>query len=115
MATVTINTQNDADFYRSFALEAVNGMPINLSGASMEMVLRRHATDITAVLRLATNTGEIVFIDSANGMFTIEIKQEVLLVLGLGDYEQSNIMTTGTGRKLRVWTGTLTNSSGPTR
>ena len=52
MAIVNITTQNDADFCRPFALQATDGTPIDMTGASLEMMLRRHAADETAVLRL---------------------------------------------------------------
>lgn len=114
MAIVTINTQNDADFYRTFSLETTSGTPIDLTGASLEMMLRRDATDVAAVLRLATDTGEIELIDAVNGLFTVKITQDTLVHLGLGEFDQSNIMTRD-GIKWRVWTGTLTNNPGATR
>lgn len=112
--TVNITTQNDADFYRSFALETVDGAPINLSGATMEMMLRRHAADATAMLRLGTDTGEIVLTSPGSGQFSVKITQDMLLRLGLGDFAQSNIMTLN-GIKWCVWNGTLTNNAGPSR
>lgn len=113
MAIVTIVTQTDADFYRTFALQTVEGVPIDLTGTSMEMMLRRHITDEEPAMRLGTDTGEIVLIDPVNGLFTVEIKQLALARLGLGEFDQSNIMNNG--RKWRVWTGTLTNNPGPSR
>lgn len=115
MAIVNITTQNDADFFRIFALQTVDGTPIDMRGVSLEMMLRRHAADETALLRLATDTGELVLVDPVNGQFTLRITQDTLVHLGLGDFDQSNIMTRGDGSKFRVWTGTLTNNPGPTR
>lgn len=114
MAIVNINVQNDADFYRTFIWQTLVGDPIDLTGGSMEMMLRRHASDQAAVLRLATDSDDIKLIDPTNGTFTLRIAQEVLERLGLGDFDQSNIFTRG-GYKVRVWTGTLTNNAGPTR
>jgi hypothetical protein len=114
MAIVNITTQSDADFYRSFALQTVDGAPIDLSGATFEMMLRRHATDEAAVLRLGSDTGEIVLVDPVNGQFTVRIAQSALVRLGLGDFDQSNIMSRS-GYKTRIWSGTLTNNPGPTR
>lgn len=114
MATVNITVSNDADFYRAFQYQTVSGMPINITGNSMEMMLRRHAKDEAAVLRLGTDTGEIVLVDAVNGLFSVRIAQETLERLGLGDFDQSNIMTEGTN-KIRIWSGTLTNNAGPTR
>jgi hypothetical protein len=115
MAIVNITVENDADFCRMFQyVMASDGTPIDITGASLEMMLRRHAADETAILRLATDTGDFMLTDPANGFFTLLIKQDVLVHLGLGDYDHSNIMTLG-GYKTRIWSGTLTNNAGPTR
>jgi hypothetical protein len=114
MAIVNLVTQNDADFYRTFLWQTIAGAPIDVTGGTMEMMLRRHAKDEAAVLRLATDTGEIVFTNALQGQFTLRIKQEALERLGLGDYDQSNIFTRN-GFKVRVWSGTLTNNPGATR
>ena len=117
MTTVNIITENDADFYRTFIWQTTAGAPINMTGMSLEMMLRRHAEDNTALLRLATDTGEIKLIDPIHGTFTIRIAQAILEVLGLGDFDQSNIATLagGSGYKTRVWSGTLTNNAGASR
>jgi hypothetical protein len=114
MAIVNITTQNDADFYRTFSWQTIAGDPIDLSGGAMEMMLRRHAEDKAAVMRLGTDTGEIVFVDAPNGMFTVRIAQDALVHLGLGDFEHSNIFDRS-NYKVRVWSGTLVNNAGPTR
>lgn len=114
-AIVNITVENDADFARMFQyVMAASLTPINITGASLEMMLRRHAADETAVLRLATDTGEFVLTDPTNGFFSLTIKQSVLEQLATGSYDQSNIMTLG-GLKTRIWSGTLTNNPGPTR
>ena len=86
MATVNITVTNDADFHRTFQyMMQVSGLPIDLTGASLEMMLRRHAEDVEAVLRLGTDTGEIMLTDPVNGVFTILIRQDTLERLGLGE------------------------------
>lgn len=115
MTIVNITVENDADFYRAFQYTASDGVtPVNMTGGTMEMMLRRHAEDVEALLRLATDTGEIVMTDAPHGMFTVLIRQDVLARLDLGEYDQSNILTLG-GLKIKVWSGTLTNNAGPTR
>jgi hypothetical protein len=114
MTTVNITVTNDADFYRTFQWITVAGEPIDLTGGEMEMMLRRRATDNIALLRLGTDTGEIMFTDPVNGFFTVRITQDTLEKLGIGDFAQSNIMTRG-GMKVRIWDGSLTNNAGPTR
>jgi len=115
MAIVNITVENDADFYRMFQYVTVDSTtPINITGASLEMMLRRNAADVDAVLRLGTDTGEIVITDPVNGFFTVKIVQDTLERLGLGSFDHSLIMTLA-GLKTRIWGGTLTNNAGPTR
>jgi hypothetical protein len=114
MAIVNITVYNDADFYRSFAWQTISGTPLDLTGGSMEMMLRRHAKDEAAIMRLATDTGEIVVIDATGGLFSVRIAQDALVRLDLGDYEHSNIFTRD-GNKVRIWSGTFTNNAGATR
>lgn len=117
MTTVNITVENDADFYRTFQyVVASSGNPIDITGYSLEMMLRRHASDATAVLRLGTDTGEITIIDAPNGMFTVRIVQDTLEHLGLGDFDHSLIMADASNiGKTKIWSGTLTNTAGPTR
>jgi hypothetical protein len=114
MAIVNIIVENDADFYRTFLWQTVSGVPIDMTGMSLEMMLRRRAEDNIALLRLATDTGEIVLTDPVNGAFTVLLTQDTLERLGLGDFDHSNIATLNT-RKIRIWSGTLTNNAGATR
>jgi hypothetical protein len=114
MAIVNITVQNDADFYRTFIWQTLAGKPIDLTGGTMVMMLRRHAADQAAVLRLGSDTQEIKFTDPVNGAFTVRIAQGTLERLALGDFDQSNIFTRS-GYKVRVWAGTLTNNAGATR
>ena len=114
MAIVNITTQNDADFYRTFLWQTIAGDPIDMTGGTLEMMLRRHAPDQAAVMRLATDTKEMTLTDPLNGQFTLRITQGMLERLGLGDFDQSNIFTRN-GYKVRVWSGTFTNNAGATR
>jgi hypothetical protein len=114
MAIVNITTYNDADFGRTFIWKTYAGVPIDLSGGAMEMMLRKHASDQAAVLRLATDTGEIVFDDPYAGKFTVRIAQAELERLGVGEFEHSNIFSKA-GAKTRVWSGAFTNNAGATR
>jgi hypothetical protein len=114
MTTVNITVTNDADFYRTFQYITVGGTPIDITDCAFEMKLRRHAADKAVVLRLGSDTGEIVVVDAINGIFTVKIPQDELERLGLGDYDHSNIMTNIIG-KTKVWEGLLTNNAGPTR
>src|SRR5262249_52872645 len=114
MAICNITVDNDADFYRVFQYQTQDGTPIDITGAVLWMMLRRQAKDETAVLRLGTDTGEIVFIDATIGKWSIFIAQEELEKLGLGEYHQSLIMQAH-GLKTGVWYGTFINNPGPSR
>jgi hypothetical protein len=114
MATVNITAYNDADFYRSFAYQDINNNPIDITGCSMVMKLRRHAEDATAFLTLSTDTGEITITNPTAGAFTIWISQTDLLELSLGPYDQSLIMTIN-GVKKKIWVGSLVVDAGPSR
>lgn len=114
MAIVNITVENDADFYCLFQFVSVGGTPIDMTGGTLEMMLRRHAEDATALLRLGTDTGEITVTDALNGFFTVRIAQDELVRLPLGDFDHSNIMTRA-GLKTKIWSGVLTNTAGPTR
>jgi hypothetical protein len=115
MSIVNITVENDADFYRAFQYVAADtGTPIDITGGTMEMMLRRHAEDAEALLRLATDSGEIVITNAALGEFTVMISQDTLERLGLGSFDHSNILTFG-GIKTKLWSGTLVNNAGPTR
>jgi hypothetical protein len=114
MATCNITVYNDADFYRVFQYQTISGVPINMTGAALWMMLRRHAADVEALMRLGTDTGEIVLVDDVNGKFSLRIAQTELERLPLGEYEHSLIMEVAT-YKHGIWTGTFTNNPGPSR
>jgi len=114
MATVNITVDNDHDFYRVFQYTTVSNVPINITGATMVMMLRRHAKDEAAQLKLTTATGEIVLTDPVNGKFSVRIVQDTLERLGTGDFDHSLVMTL-TGSKRGVWSGVFTNNPGASR
>jgi hypothetical protein len=114
MTTVNITVHNDHDFYRVFRYETISGVPINITGAQLTMMVRRDAADEAAVLKLTTLTGEIVLTNAAQGTFTVRITQDQLEQLGTGDFDHSMVMTLG-GLKSSIWNGVLTNDPGPSR
>ena len=114
MAIVNLTCENDADFYRTFQYLDVNNNPIDITGATFAMDVRRHAEDATVFLQLTSPDAGITATDPTNGFFTLLITREQLLQLSPGDYDQSLIMTLG-GIRVRMWSGVLTNNWGPTR
>jgi hypothetical protein len=116
MSIVNIMVENDADFYHSFVYQTSDGAPIDLTGASMLMMLRNPASDVTVWLQLTTDPGMgIVITSPTTGTFTILITQSQLENLPVNAYDHSLVMTSPGGMKKRIWSGTLTNSAGPSR
>ena len=114
MTVVNITVDNDADFYRVFSYQTISGVPIDITGATLWMMLRRHAKDETAVMRLGTDTGEIIILDAPNGLFSIRIMQADLERLGLGDYDHSLIASIDLYKR-NIWSGSFTNNPGASR
>jgi hypothetical protein len=115
MATCNITVENDADFYRQFAYQTVDGVPINLTGNTLRMGVRRQADDVIEELLLTTENGALAIIDPPNGKFTVRITQDQLVHLQLGDYEHSLVRIVSTAERYRIWSGTLTNNPGASR
>jgi hypothetical protein len=116
MAIVNITVENDADFYRQFAYQMIDGTPIDLTGNTLRMGVRRRAEDVAEEMLLTTENGAFVIIDPPNGTFTMRITQDQLVHLDTGDYEHSLIrIETLAGNKYQVWSGALTNNAGPSR
>ena len=114
MAVVNITTQSDADFTRGFVYQMTDGTPIDLTGDTMRMGIRRHATDASEQMLLTTENGGIAITDAPNGKFTINLVYDELRRLAPGDYAQS-LIRIHQGRRLRIWSGTLTHAPGPSR
>jgi hypothetical protein len=114
MAIVNITVENDADFHRQFAYQLVSGTPIDLTGNTLRMGIRRHAGDATEEMLLTTENGGLAISDAPNGLFTVLITQDQLVRLATGDYDHSLIRIFGT-QKLRMWSGVLTNNAGASR
>jgi hypothetical protein len=114
MTIVNITTASDADFYRGFGYQDINGAPIDLTGSTMHMGVRKDAGDVTEVLLLTTENGGIIITDAPGGMFTVWITQDQLEHLSPNIYVHSLIRTTGP-LQLEMWSGTLTHEAGPSR
>jgi hypothetical protein len=117
MAIVNITCENDADFYRQFAYQTTLGVPIDLTGNTLRMGIRKHAADVEEELLLTTENGALAIVDATNGIFTVRIlSSQLLQQLAVGDYEHSLIrIITVSSERYRIWSGTLTNTAGPSR
>lgn len=58
-------------------LVADGGTPINLSGCSVRMHIRKRIADTNPLLSLTTGTGQITFTNAAMGQFLVTITDEV--------------------------------------
>ena len=115
MAIVNITCENDADFVRGFVYQFTSGAPVDLTGNSLRMGVRRRAADVTEDLLLTTENGGLTITDPPNGKFTVRITQGQLVLLPVGDYEHSLIRLIGTQQRYRIWSGSLTNNAGASR
>lgn len=114
MTTVTISTQSDADFNRNFTYKTSGGAPIDITGKTFRMSLRKTAADEEVDLALVMNDG-ITISDAPNGVFNITIPQAKLAKLPPNTYVHSLIMTESGGAQTLIWNGTLIHSAGPSR
>ncbi|RXG91602.1 hypothetical protein [Bradyrhizobium zhanjiangense] len=115
MAIVNITIENDADFYRQFAYQLLDGTPISLAGNTLRMGIRHRAADRHEDLLLTTENGGLSIVDGPNGLFTVLITQDQLVHLPIGAYEHSLIRTISGGMQLRMWSGSLINNAGASR
>lgn len=115
MSICNITTESDADFYRGFTYKTAAGDGIDLAGVTMKMLVRAHAEDATLSLSLTSAAGDIVISNSPTGSFTVRISQAKLLLLNPGEYVHSLIMTNLAGLKIKIWSGSLVHSMGPSR
>lgn len=116
-ANVDLITWTDSDLVESFIYQTAGGEPIDLTGYSLRLMVRRFAGDATAEFECSTFNGRIWFNDAENGAFTLQIPVDILSILSPGSYVQSLIATAPSPSLLRkdVWRGTLEHSDGPTR
>jgi hypothetical protein len=115
MTIVNITTASDADFYRGFAYQDINGVGIDLTDSQLRMGVRKNVEDVTELLLLTTDYGGGISItDPPNGLFTVWITQEQLLNLPPDTYVHSLIRDFGP-LHLEMWSGTITHEAGPSR
>lgn len=120
--TVDISVENDSDFRHTFTyVEHVptspgvyTDTPIDLTGASLLMMLRANVNNAEVDLKLETPDKGITITDAVGGTFDVLITKDQLERLQVGNYEQSMILIQGT-EKSRVWRGTFLLENGPSR
>jgi hypothetical protein len=119
MPTVDITAENDSDFARGFTYLLLNndgtdGPPIDITGNTMRMGIRRRASDVIEELLLTTENNGIVISNGASGQFSIFITQDQLEQMPTGTYDHSLTRTNATNT-LHIWSGSLTVNPGASR
>lgn len=80
--TLNITIEQGATFIMPVQLStgglvSEGGTPVNLTGCSIRMHIRKRITDTNPLLALTTGTGEISITSAATGQFTVTITDEV--------------------------------------
>lgn len=115
-STVDLTTYTDADMVRSFFYQLIDGTPIDLTGYSLRLMVRRQPDDATAQFECSTFNGRIWFNDPTLGAFTLQIPVSVLSILEPHTYTHSLICTDPISLLRKdIWRGSLFHAAGPTR
>lgn len=125
-AIVDINTQSDADYVKSFMLHVNNDTGAdyyyNFAGVTMEMMVRKQATDAEVFVELSTDPGDGIVLSASDSLvpdyldtINIIIRTEQLAKMPAGEYVHSLIMKRPDGILDDIWRGTITHAIGPTR
>jgi hypothetical protein len=115
MMIVDINTRSDSDFIREFVYQTAALVPIDLTGSTLHMMARNHASDSEVALDLSISNGSIILTDPTLGKFNIFIPFTILSRLPARVYDHSLIRTRPDSILEEIWHGTLTHEIGPTR
>ena len=97
--------------HKTFELQVKDqdGNPIDLSGATIRMTVKKHATDETAVIsKTSNNASEISITDPANGIAEIYLVPSDTRNLDAGKYIFDIEITTAAGKVYTVLLANLT-------
>jgi hypothetical protein len=115
---VSFDTANNEDLRQSFALSDETGIPINLTGAQLNMgidpipALGPASGAATPALEASVGNGRIVLANPTAGQFAIAIPAAVMRTMSPGSYRHDLILTLASGEVHRVWAGSLTLQQG---
>src|SRR6516164_4051755 len=112
-ATVNIEAYSDADLTQVFVYKA-GGVAVDLTSNTLRMGIRRNAAGLFEDLLLTTENGGLTITDAVNGVFTLTIVDDQLLLLS-GTYQHSLVRITPAGLRLLIWTGQIVVNVGPSR
>lgn len=94
--------QNNDMTYAGTATNTDTGLPLNLAGVTLEMVLKAsEETDDADGTTLSTTTGEITVTDAAQGAYSVAVPDTALTQAGIRWYRLDAIA--GTSRKTIVY------------
>ena len=114
--TLNLVTYSDADLINSYIHKTAAGAPIDMTGYTLHLMVRKQANDPTAEFECTTQNGRIWWNDQVGGAFTLQIPLLILSVLAPGTYQQSLIAVQPVSLLRReMWRGTLEHAAGPTR
>lgn len=114
---VNITTTSGTDFIYSFAyLVAPAGAGIDITGCTLQMMVRSTVEDTNVYINLSSNlNGGILINVPASGLFSIKITKEQLEELSAATYAQNLTITWPDDHTDEVWHGVLIHTIGATR
>jgi hypothetical protein len=89
--------------------------PIDLTGSTLEMQIRKNEADHEATVSVTSADGSIIITDAPNGAFTILIDRDRLSRLAPGDYVTDLVRIAPSSLRERLFEGTATVVEGTTR
>lgn len=113
-ATVAIRARTNADWSRAFVYQDTAGNPIDITGATFKMTVRKRA-DTAEALVVSTPDKGIKLTTPAAGKFSVKLSQSQLNSLGPGEFVHDLIAVFPSGSIEPIWEGTLVNVQGVTR
>lgn len=84
------------------------GAVVNITGATIDWVLKHHVLSDAVLITKATGGNGIVLTDPTNGVFTVSLTPTETEVLGHGDYYHEAEITDTSLNENVVMTGTAT-------
>jgi hypothetical protein len=93
----------------------VTTTPIDLTGSTLKMEIRRQESDHTVLVAASSDTQGITITDAPGGAFTILLDRNMLSQLMPGDYVSDLVRDMTNGYQERIWEGTATVVLGTTR
>lgn len=107
--------RNNADFAVAFVYKDQDDNPIDLTGKTLRMQIRRPASGVQVWANLTSETdGGIEVTDAAGGAFQLVIPMATLLKMPPGTYEHDLVAVAGSSRDM-IWKGELVVEQGVTR